>query len=380
MILNSQKVKEEIVVAVDKFKGSLSASEVAKAISQAPLFSDDKYNLTLLPMADGGEGSLLVMESALQGSGVKRIEVETVDPLGRTIKTYFLFIQQSRTAFIEMASASGLGLLCLNERNPLRTSSFGFGELIRKAIVECGARELVLAIGGSATNDAGVGMLTALGYRFKINANFPSRDISVFLKTIKSLDTSLVNEVTPGLEEVRIKVACDVKNPLLGPNGATAVYAAQKGATPEAIVSLEEGMRNIVSVLGEEGADFPGAGAAGGVGYALRSVLKAELVPGWKLFSDLMGIEKEIEKADLVITGEGKFDAQSLEGKLPCGIIEICRKYNKRVWVICGKNMVPEEQWRGLGIERVMPLTDIEPNVKRAISEAFELIKKRVSI
>lgn len=285
----------KIVVAVDKFKGTMTAPEAAEAIKVGIQKGFPDAEIRLFPMADGGDGSLSVVESAVGG---EKVFVEATNPLGANIRAPYLMLGD--TAFVEMAQVSGLNLIPPQQRNILKASTYGLGEVIRHAVEVSRARKVVVAIGGSATNDGGVGMLEALGFRYDAQTN--------------TLDSSQVDSITPHLGGCSIEVACDVENPLLGPNGATAIYGPQKGATPENIPILEERLAKWSEAVAqwrglpsEELAQFPGAGAAGGVGFALHGVLKANMLQGWRVFTDMMNLEEEIASADLVITGEGQF-------------------------------------------------------------------------
>lgn len=351
----------KIVVAVDKFKGTITAPQAAQAIKEGLERALPEATFHLFPMADGGDGSLSVVESAVGG---ERIYAEATNPLGEKISAPFLML--GNRAFVEMAQISGLALIPPAGRDILRASTYGLGELIRYAIEVQHAQKVVVAIGGSATNDGGIGMLEALGFKYDPANN--------------TLDSSYVEKITPHLWDTEIEVACDVENPLLGPNGATAIYGRQKGATDETIPVLEERLRLWGEAVAqwrqlpfEELTQYPGAGAAGGVGFALHGVLQARILQGWRVFTDMMGVEGEIASADLVVTGEGKFDGQSLEGKLPLGIAQLCAQYRKPLWLLCGRNAVSEEIYRSHGICRVMSVASLFP--KDPMSDAAEKLK-----
>lgn len=339
----------KIVVAVDKFKGTLSALEAAEAIKQGLQKGFPTASIKIFPMADGGDGSLDIVESV---TGGEKIFVNATDPNWDRIRAPFLMVGE--TAFVEMAKVSGLNLIPIERRDVLRASTYGLGQVIHYAIEKCRAKKVVVAIGGSATNDGGIGMLEALGFRYDSVRN--------------TFDSSQVNNVTPHLWETKLEVACDVENPLLGPNGATMVYGRQKGAKEEDLPVLEERIARWANAVAcwrnspvEELAQYPGSGAAGGVGFALHAVLKAQMLQGWKVFTDMMELEDEIASADLVVTGEGKFDRQSLEGKLPLGIAQLCAQYRKPLWLICGRNLVPEVEYRSHGICRVSSVISLFP-------------------
>lgn len=360
---NEEKCRyRRIVVSVDKFKGTLTSMEAAQAIKCGLERSFPHSDILLYPMADGGDGSLEVVQGA---AGGELVHTQGRDPLGRLCNTSYLMLGD--TAFVEMAKISGLTLVPPGERDIMNSTTYGLGELIREAIEVRRARRVVVAIGGSATNDGGIGMLEALGFRYDKRENV--------------LDDSQVGAVTPHLWETDIEVACDVENPLLGENGAAAVYGPQKGATPELIPVLEqraalwaEAVAKWKKVCTEEIVSVPGSGAAGGVGFALHSVLGGEIIPGWRVFSQMMNLEEAIKSADLVITGEGKFDRQSLEGKLPLGIAQICAQYRKPLWLICGRNTISEEIYRSYGICRLLPISYLYPH--DTMSDAAEKLKK----
>ncbi len=363
MKFNIQKQPyRKILIAVDKFKDCLTAKDVGEAINKGIRSQGwgKEIDLCLFPMADGGEGSMDIVETALKGK-FEKIIVETFDPLGRKIWVPFLALDDGKTAFIEMALVSGLNLVKRKERNLTEASTYGLGILMLKVIRNYGVKKIIMAIGGSATNDGGVGMLHALGFDFEG-------------------DKLLVKEELP--KDLEIEVACDVRNPLLGDNGATKVYGKQKGGIENELIALEERMRDwayrVQDWSGKEELlyEVEGAGAAGGVGFALHAVLGAKLLEGWKVFSDLVNLESEISDADLVITGEGCFDSQSLSGKLVSGIAELARKYSKPLFVVCGKNMVEEKEWRKIGISKVISLEEIDPinsfsNAESMLSNIF---------
>lgn len=398
MKVNTKNKKgRTIVIAVDKFKGSLSSIEAAEAIREGILRHEPDANVIMMPMADGGEGSLDAMEKALTDSGreVEKVAVDTVDPLGGRVRAYFLIYGNpsgKREVFIELAQSSGLQLIPQKERDILRATTYGLGEVIRFAVQECDVSKVILAIGGSATNDGGFGMLTALGFRYKNTSVFRNKNVPSFLSTVEEINNSSVKDVCPELDEVQFEVACDVQNPLLGSNGATMVYALQKGAGSEDLEELEGAMENWARVVqlwyesslqrtGAEASkefplsyEVPGTGAAGGVGFALYAVLGAKLVPGWELFSRAMRLEDEIATADLVITGEGKFDSQSLSGKLPYGVVQICRKYGKPLWLVCGIDSTTAGQKQEMGIEKVIALNQFEPDFDKCMKEAGRMI------
>ncbi len=352
---NTQNKTTTVLIAPDKFRGTYTSPQACEVIRDEIIhyYQDEIINavFVLHPMADGGEGSLNIAETTLQkdGRNYRKEYVETVNAIGAPVRVPMLLF--GVTALIEMAQVCGLSMLSENERDPMFASSYGLGEMIRVAIEKHGASKLIICLGGSATNDGGAGMLTALGFRINNDIVFGKNNIPSILSSIEKLDNSFVNEVCPGLKRVEIEVACDVDNPLLGTQGATQIFGRQKGVKD--IELFEKSMSHWAESISPTATNIPGAGAAGGVGFALCAVLGAKLQKGWKVFAEMTHLEEEIIHSDIVITGEGSFDEQSLHGKLPVGIASICRKYSKPVWIICGRNEVPEEKYWTFGIKKV---------------------------
>lgn len=374
----------KIVVATDKFKGSMTAAEAAQAIkdglSTNSILSSD--NILLCPMADGGEGSMGVMERAFHRKDVQyeKIFIESVNHLGSPILAPVLMYKtdgSTITAFIEMASVCGLNMIPRDKRNLLRATTYGLGSVMRSAIESHGARRIVMAIGGSGTNDGGFGMLAALGWSFSNSSPFRNKDIPTFISGIDSVSDRSVQSVCPHLQETEILVASDVTSPLLGPSGATAVYGPQKGCKRQDIPLFENALENWIKVIGHP--DFPGAGAAGGTGYALKAALGAQFVPGWRFFASALGLEQEIASADLVITGEGRFDRSSLSGKLPSGIAEMCRQYCKPLWVVTGQNKITEAEYLSLGISKVFELSSLALPEEHPVQDAPAIIRRIIA-
>ena len=374
----------KIVVATDKFKGSMTAEEAAQAIkdglsANSTLSSD---NILLCPMADGGEGSMGVMERAFHRKNVQyeKIFIESVNHLGSPILAPVLMYKtdgSTITAFIEMASVCGLNMIPRDKRNLLRSTTYGLGSVMRSVIESHGARRIVMAIGGSGTNDGGFGMLAALGWSFSNSSPFRNKDIPAFISGIDSASDRSVQSVCPHLKETEILVASDVTSPLLGPSGATAVYGPQKGCKRQDIPLFENALENWIKVIGHP--DFPGAGAAGGTGYALKAALGAQFVPGWRFFASALGLEQEIASADLVITGEGRFDRSSLSGKLPSGIAEMCRQYDKPLWVVTGQNKITEAEYLRLGISKVFELSSLALPEEHPLQDAPAIIRRIIA-
>jgi glycerate 2-kinase len=321
----------KILVASDKFKGSLTANEACAAIAAGLRegAAGGSHEIRCLPIADGGDG---IADTLTNAAGGEWITVTVHGPLGNRVTAGYGIIDGGKTAVIEMATASGLALLGDGPLDPGRASTRGTGELILDAIAR-GVTEVILGIGGSATNDGGTGMALALGYRFFDPDKQPLFDLPFELgrvSTIEAPDSFVCPKVT---------VACDVTNPLLGPRGCTAIYGPQKGVTTETTAMHEDRLAQLVDATGEKGklaADTPGAGAAGGLGFGAMVFLDATLVPGFDLVADRLGLVEAVQRADLVITGEGRLDHQSLEGKGPHGVAELARASGKSTAAFCG--------------------------------------------
>lgn len=322
-----------IVIAPDSFKECLSATRVAFAISEGVRKAAPEAEIISIPVADGGEGSVEALVTATSG---KIIPIPSVDALFRSIQSFYGILGNGKTAVIEMAAASGLELLSAQERNPLTTSTFGTG-LLLKAAMEAGFREIVIGIGGSATNDGGAGMAQALGFELLDKNDNPIGPEGRSLSQLYRISRANAH---PLLQKTKITVACDVQNPLLGVAGATCVYGPQKGASAEMIEALEQNMSNFAKVIHKEfGDDFsitPGAGAAGGLGFGLMAFCNAEIRSGFELISEITGLEKQISQADLVFTGEGKIDSQTAFGKTISGVAQLGKKYDVPVIALAG--------------------------------------------
>ena len=319
----------KVLVAIDSFKGSLSSLEAGNAIKSGI----EKLGCEVLvkPIADGGEGSVEALADALKA---RFMDVIVANPLGE--KTPARYALKGELGILEMASASGLPLIEKSRRNPLKTSTYGFGEMIAHAIAH-GARKFIIGIGGSATNDAGMGMLRALGFKFK-DAN--GAELAGVGEDLIKLATIDCTSVLPHLKECEFLIACDVDNPLFGENGAAYIYAPQKGADAAMVKQLDAGLINFASVvskhLGRELWNSPGAGAAGGLGFGFVSFLNATLKPGIDIITEEIGLDRDMKDAELVITGEGRLDFQSSMGKTPCGVAKIAASYGVPVIALAG--------------------------------------------
>jgi len=357
----------KIVIAPDKFKGSLTGVAFCNAVEEGVLKVSPETEIIKLPLADGGDGTIEILGYHLGG---KRISVKVNDPLFRPIEASYLFMESINTAFIEMAEASGMKLLRLEEQNCFETTSFGTGEIIVDAIKK-GAKIIILGIGGSATNDCGIGMASALGYKFIDNENLEIKPIGKNLSKIIRIDSSRVN---PSLSDVKFKVAYDVTNPLYGVDGAAFIYAPQKGALKSEVILLNEGLEHVANIfLKQFNIDvqsIEGTGAAGGMGAGTLVFLSASLLSGINLVKELINFDKKIKEADWVITGEGKLDVQTLSGKTIQGVITSAKYYNIPVAAFCGSILLPKESLNSLGISYAASIMDIATNLEDAMGNA----------
>lgn len=348
---------KKIVVASDSFKGSLTSLDVAQNVEKAirevyPLCDVLKVNV-----ADGGEGT---MEALQQTLGGVRVSLVVKDPLGREIEATYVILNDGVTAVVEMSAASGLPLLKSDERNPLKTSTYGTGQLICDAL-DRGCRKILVGIGGSATNDAGMGMLQALGYRFLDAQGNQLQPVGENLQLVSSIDSTGRH---PYLDKTEFVVACDVKAPLYGRNGAAYVFAPQKGADQKMVEMLDAGLRHFSEVssamAGYDCSQMQGTGAAGGLGYAFRQYLDARLERGIEMVLDAIGFDDIISGADLVITGEGRVDSQTLTGKTPFGVAQHAHRQRIPVVVIGGSVEIDVLQVREAGFNDVIQVTPLD--------------------
>ena len=347
---------KKIVVASDSFKGSLTSLDVAQNVEKAirevyPLCDVLKVNV-----ADGGEGT---MEALQQTLGGVRVSLVVKDPLGREIEATYVILNDGFTAVVEMSAASGLPLLKSDERNPLKTSTYGTGQLICDAL-DRGCRKILVGIGGSATNDAGMGMLQALGFRFLDAQGNQLQPVGENLQLVSSIDPTGRH---PDLDKTEFVVACDVKAPLYGRNGAAYVFAPQKGADQKMVEMLDAGLRHFSEVssamAGYDCSQMQGTGAAGGLGYAFRQYLDARLERGIEMVLDAIGFDDIISGADLVITGEGRVDSQTLTGKTPFGVAQHAHRQRIPVVVIGGSVEIDVLQVREAGFNDVIQVTPL---------------------
>ncbi|GAB5526007.1 MAG: glycerate kinase [Roseivirga sp.] len=356
-----------VLIAPDKFKGTLTAVEVCEAVSLGIHDYDKGVQIFTHPLADGGEGTLDLLEGALN---LKRVPIQVRDPLCRKINSYYL--SNGTSAFIEMALASGLQLLQLDERNPLKTSTYGTGELIRDAIKK-GAKHIYLMIGGSATNDGGAGMAEALGFEFRAGEDKIKQMNGRHLAEIDGV----IDNTDGLLKGVSFTVLTDVQNVLLGAEGASFVYARQKGADDGMVVALDQGLSNLENVLGNGLGNVPGAGAAGGLGYGAMSFLGAELKSGIETVMEITDFEKKLAGVDLIISGEGKMDLQTVEGKVIAGVSGIAREYSIPFSVICGVAEAIEKVQANIQAFGIYPLVNEQTSTEEAMADSFKLVRAR---
>lgn len=367
----------KIIIAPDSFKGSLTAREAASIMERGVRAAMPDAEIDIIPMADGGEGTLEALVSSTNG---EYKEAEAVDPLGRPMSGKYGILVDGKTAIIEMASVSGLLLLKKEERNPLFTTTYGTGQIIRHAL-ESGYREFIIGIGGSSTNDCGTGMAQALGVRFfkKEKAEVIDKMCGGLLGDIASIDTS---GLYPAIQRSHIVVACDVRNPLLGEKGCSLMYSPQKGATPEIADQLEKNMRSFIDIaektIGRRVRDVPGAGAAGGLGAGLMMFLGAELQSGITIVMDVSNFSERIRNADLILTGEGKIDSQTAFGKTIAGIV--VKAKSVKIPVIAFGGIVKEaERLYELGVTKIYSIRDGTISIEQSMSRASILLQNLVT-
>ena len=349
-----------ILIAPDKFKGSVSAGEVAAGLAE--ILASEGHNTVCLPIADGGEGTARVLCEALEGN----METVTVqDPLGRMVRAEFAIV--GSLAILEMSQASGLWRLQPDELDPWRASTFGTGELIRVSVERFGVKKIVIGIGGSATNDGGTGLAKALGIQFRGTDEIPAD-----LQTATGVDFEKLIDLP------EIEIACDVENPLLGENGATRIYGPQKGISPADFEKHEARFSYLVELLGEQGsklANLPGAGAAGGLGFGLVAFCGAKLKPGFDLVAGLLGLPEAIQNCDFVITGEGNLDRQTLNGKGPHGVAQLAREAGKPVLAVVGGTDQSAEI--EAAFDAILPMKPAGMTLQESISAGAELLNKK---
>jgi glycerate kinase len=367
-----------IVVAPDKFKGSLPAAEVAAAVAAGLRAVAGDAEILAMPVADGGDGTV----DAAVAAGFERVPVTAAGPDGEPVRASYA--RRGDVAVVELACVCGLALLPAGRRAPLTASSFGAGEVLRAAL-DAGARQVVLGVGGSASTDGGAGMLAALGARVlgadgePVGREVAGRRVAggADLELVAALDLAGLHPAFRS-GEASLTLAADVDNPLTGLDGAAAVYGPQKGASPAEVARLDAGLRRwaavVAATVGKDWLAAPGAGAAGGVGFAAMAVLGARMQPGIELVLELTGLDARLAGADLVITGEGSLDGQSLAGKAPVGVARAAARHGVPVVAVAGRNTLTGAELAAAGIAAVYPLTAVEPDLERCQAEAAALL------
>ncbi|MCK6695423.1 MAG: glycerate kinase [Thermoanaerobaculia bacterium] len=361
-----------VLVAADSFKDALSADRVCQALANGIRRAKPDAQVTEFPLSDGGEGAFDVLAHHL---ALQTVVAETFDPLFRPIRASYGLGAGGRTAFVEMAGASGLQLLRPEERNPLHTTTFGTGMLLADA-QRRGATRLILAIGGSATTDGGTGMAAALGWQF---TDTQGRELPPTGESLGRIARILAPAKALQLQQV--EVICDVTNPLFGPDGAAAVYAPQKGANPSAVAELEAGLQHLAQLAEQQLhrpglAHIPGAGAAGGLGFGAMAFLNATLHRGIDLILDLTHFDEILARADLVVTGEGKLDGQTLHGKLIQGICQRAARRGVPVIAFCGHVEASPEQIQAIGLQQAVGINDIELPLPELLARTGEHLER----
>lgn len=345
----------KVVIAIDSLKGSLSSIEAGNAIKDGILRVKNDTEVIIKPLADGGEGTT---EALVEGFKGENVTLEVKGPLGRTVKATYGFLrnENTNTAIVEMAQASGITLVTAEERNPLKATTYGVGEIIKDAINK-GCRNFIVGIGGSATNDGGIGMLKALGFEFLNAKGEEVLEGAIGLGEITNVKNT---NTIPELAECKFRVACDVTNPLCFENGATHIFGPQKGVTDENKVDIDKAMLNYANVteryIGKDNKNVAGAGAAGGLGFGFISYLNSELVPGIDLIIDAVKLEDAIQGADYVITGEGMLDYQTAMGKAPIGVAKLGKKYGAKVLAFAGGVTKDAKKCNDAGIDAFFPI------------------------
>lgn len=363
----------KIIISPDSFKGSVSAIDVAKTIEEAVLSIDSTAKTVTMPVADGGEGTIEAIASCVDA----KLHYMTVcGPMEEKAEAYYATLDGGNTAIVEMAQASGLPMVPADERNPFYATTYGTGELM-KAALDAGCKKMIIGIGGSATNDGGAGALAALGASFK---DAEGKELPLGGGALANLAEIDLTNFDKRLFDIDITVACDVTNPLTGENGASAVYGPQKGADPEMVQVLDAALSNLAKVsekvLGQDYAVCPGAGAAGGLGFALLAFCKAKFAAGIDIVLDVCGFEKELEDADLVITGEGRIDGQSVQGKVLYGIGMRAKEKNVPVIAIGGGVREDSEALLDCGIGAMFSIANGPMTLDYAMENGKELIRQ----
>lgn len=373
----------KVVVAVDSFKGSMTSMEAGQAVKEGVLKAHPDANVVIKPLADGGEGTT---DAMIEGMGGERIDVTVTGPYGRPVNAYYGYLKDSNTAVMEMAAAAGITLE--PEKDPMVATTYGVGEMILDAINK-GIRSFIIGIGGSATNDGGIGMLKALGFKFLDKDGNDAGEGGQALAKIADIKTSDKADL---LSQCEFKIACDVTNPLCGPNGATYVYGPQKGVTEETAPILDAGMANYAkvtaSITGSDHINTEGAGAAGGLGFAFVSWLHGDLTPGIELILNAVHLEDEMKDADVAVTGEGRLDFQTAMGKAPVGVAKLAKKYGAVTLAFAGSVTKEANACNEAGIDAFFPVVrgicsleeamhpeNAKYNMAATVEQVFRLLK-----
>ncbi|EQG64466.1 glycerate kinase family protein [Clostridioides difficile DA00154] len=357
----------KILISIDSLKGSLSSIEAGNAIKKGVLKVKEDAQVKILPLADGGEGTV---DALVQGMNGKKETIEVTGPIAKKVDATYGLLKNTSTAIIEIAQASGLTLVPTELRNPLYTTTYGVGEIIKEAINK-GYRNFIVGIGGSATNDAGIGMLQALGFEFYDKNN---KLVGLGGKVLNEIRHIKIENRLKELDECKFKIACDVNNPLFGKNGAAYIYGSQKGATSEIIEELDNGLRNFSKVvknyLSKDVANVEGAGAAGGLGFAFLAFLDSKLESGIKIILEEIKLEEELKDADFVITGEGRLDNQTAMGKAPIGVAKLAKKYGVKVIGLAGATTEDAVKCNEEGIDAYFSIVNRAMTIEEAMDKA----------
>jgi len=359
-----------ILILPDSFKNCLSSVAVGQALAEGVRRVFPKAHIEQYPVADGGEGTVEAFVAATSG---EIVTCTCHDALGREIEGFYGLLPDG-TAVIEMAAASGIQLLTSEELNPLLTSTFGTGELL-KAALENGASEIILGLGGSVTNDGGTGMAKALGYRFLDKNDDEIAEGGGALSHLVKIDNSQVNKL---VEKAKIRIACDVQNPLTGPNGASAIYGPQKGASPQMVNTLDHNLKHLAHIIHQDlhvqVDTIPGAGAAGGMGAGSVAFLAGELIPGFDIVTDVLHLKDKVSQADIILTGEGKIDAQTLQGKTPYAVAQLAKAANKKVIAFAGYLGEDHRVLYNHGFDAVFPIAEKPMSLDESLRNAHPLL------
>lgn len=358
----------KVVVAIDSLKGSLSSLEAGESIKEGILKVIPDADICLRPLADGGEGTV---EALTLGMGGKLVTINVTGPLGEPVDCVYGILEDNKTAIIEMASVAGITLVPDDKRNPLHTTTYGVGEVIKDAIAK-GCRHFIVGIGGSATNDGGIGMLQALGYGMLDN---DGNQVGFGAKGLENLETITDDFIIPELKDCTFRVACDVTNPLCGEFGCSTIFGPQKGANANMILQMDQWLEHYAKLTSNKykkaDANYPGTGAAGGMGFAFLAYTNAILESGVKIILDETNLENYIKDADIVITGEGKLDSQTIYGKAPIGVAKLAKKYGKKVLAFAGTVTEDASVCHEHGIDEFYSITPKTQSLQEAMEPSI---------